>query len=290
MRTFVSPPAFTPANYGLFSVVEWAPTADAKWRLGVTWESNCPSADSWLDSCIVSGVGGGFALTKAAMWEREHRGATPFTVYSEVDCSPVGFYDSAETAARVGLERSEQFQVEQVLWTGTAAGVAEGVYPHLAADAEVRDVSGILLQSAATIVSGAALSVENGLGLLERELATCYQGVGVIHIPMQAAPSLSNRYQIYKDTGPNGPRWRTANGNYVVFGAGYANTSPAGASVGVGEAWLYATGPVFGYRSDIKTFTRPESLDRTVNTLHMIAERDYVIGYDCCLLAVRVNL
>ena len=54
--------------------------------------------------------------------------------------------------------------------------------------------------------------------------------------------------------------------------------------------WIYATPPVFGYRSDVRTFERETTLDRSVNTVKAVAERNYLLGYDCCLVAVPVSL
>jgi hypothetical protein len=53
---------------------------------------------------------------------------------------------------------------------------------------------------------------------------------------------------------------------------------------------MYMTPPIFGYRSDVRTFPRVETMDRSVNTVFAIAERNYLLGYDCCLHAVPVAL
>jgi hypothetical protein len=79
-------------------------------------------------------------------------------------------------------------------------------------------------------------------------------------------------------------------GTRVVVGAGYANVGPDGLVALPGTAWIYATGQVFGYRSDV-FFTRvPESFDRAENTVRMLAERTYVLGFECCHLAANISL
>jgi hypothetical protein len=47
---------------------------------------------------------------------------------------------------------------------------------------------------------------------------------------------------------------------------------------------------VFGYRSDVRFTRARESIDRAENTYKMIAERTYVIGFECCLVAVQFAL
>ena len=49
-------------------------------------------------------------------------------------------------------------------------------------------------------------------------------------------------------------------------------------------AWVYATGPVFAYRSTPERFTYKESFDRAENTAELIVERTYVLGFTCCCL------
>ncbi len=83
---------------------------------------------------------------------------------------------------------------------------------------------------------------------------------------------------------------RTPSGHRVVLGAGYTGSGPDGAAAPVGTAWVYGTGAVFGYRSPIDMPTTPQSFDRVENTYHLIAQRTYVLGFECCLFAARVNL
>jgi hypothetical protein len=89
----------------------------------------------------------------------------------------------------------------------------------------------------------------------------------------------------------DGPRLRTINGSYVVSGGGFPNTGPDGTAAPAGTAWLYFTGQPFIYRSrDVRTFMREESFDRSTNLLKVIAERTYLVGWDCCHYAVLINV
>lgn len=293
--TEVPPPTTTPSPYGLLSVVQTRfDVPDQHWRNGVTYGPLCGLAGTnpggsltFDDYCAVSGVA---AKTETA--ERSWRGATPFTPYAEIDCSPVGgFWEEAEALAGQALQRSESWQVERAFWTGSAPVGATNlqVYPHLAADAVVLSSAAqtggfsVTLQTAATTITGTVDPVE-GLGWLEKQLGNCYNGVGVIHVTPMIAVAL-DAYGLLKKVGE---QIKTLQGNLVAIGNGYPGTSPAGATT-AGAEWMYATGAVFAYRSNQVQFRRQESLDRSENTLKMIAERTYVLGWDCCHFAIPIS-
>lgn len=297
MRLIVDPPVFTPSPYGLLSSVDIRPETEPHWQMGVTWEDICGGAGVTLDACDTSApiiTGSNLIGPKAATTRRTLWGATPFTVFGEVDCSPVDFWDNREATMQQALNRFESFQVERTFWTGFAperasqGGVPNGVLPHLAANTAVTEsLAGvpITLQQAATIPTGAALNVVDALGALEGALAACLNGTGIIHVPQALAPTLALLLQ------RQGNRLISPNGNTVVIGAGYPGTSPAGVAPTLGSVWMYATGPVFGYRSapTMRLMDGAAPLARDVNTVKAIIERTYVLGYDCCLFAQLVN-
>jgi hypothetical protein len=290
-RTYVPPPAVTPSPNGLLSAVDLRPSADTFWRLGTTWQDTCPTGGTTLETCYPSAPAvTGTSFTKSANATRSNWGATPFTIYAEVDCSAPAFWDDQEAYVRAAFERVEQWQLERVFWTGNVAGVANAALPHLASTAAVIE-QGLgyttTLQLATTQVTGAALAAPVALGLLEDALANCLLGVqGVIHVPNDIAPMLAADGLLTRD----GPRIRTWNGNLVVVGNGYPRTGPDGSDPGMGYGWIYATGPVFAYRSDVNVLLQNNSsLSRTDNTVKAIAERTYLLGYDCCLFAALVS-
>lgn len=288
LRQLVDPPTFTPLSYGLLSVIEQRPSNDAHWQSGVTWQSVCntPMGGTTYDECItVTGAGAlsppaptGFSPNVGT----PYRGATPFTVYADFECSPVGIADAA-AKAKDALARAEPYQIERAFWSGLAGGQTV-VFPHLSAAASVLDPNGVTLQSAPVTGGSATTDVVDGLGILEGALADCYNGVGVIHIP-QAAAATFDAWGLLK-TG--GPRLRTMNGNFVAIGAGYPGTSPAGVAPAAGTTWIYATGPIFGYRGDVRVANLTESMNRAENTVTSIAQRTVVLGFDCCHVAVQV--
>jgi hypothetical protein len=262
------------------------------WRNGVNYEELCAAADTTYDDCFaVSGTGGAAAAlppVKEPTAGYNTRGATAFTVYADVDCSVPGFWDRAQLAIAETLARSEEHSVERAFWTGQAAG-AEVVFPHLAADAAVTETRGgphtYTLQTAATTVSGGPFDIVEGLGRLEAALAECYEGRGVIHVPIALAAAMADAMLLVRD----GNRYRTPAGNLIVIGGGYPGTSPAGAS-SADSLYMYATGAMFIYRSDIFTTPPVSAVDRAVNTQEMIAERTYLLGWECCHLAVEISL
>lgn len=285
-RQIVDPPTFTLLPYGLWDAVQKPATSSPHWQQGITWIERCPTGNTTYDECLsVTGTGAPpEPAAKADNVDQTFRGATPFTVFAEFDCSPVGLPD-AQTVAADALARVEQQQVEAAFWTGTAGGQSVA-FPHLAADAEVLDAQDIVLQPAATTaVTGA--DIAHGLGELEDQLGDCYAGQGIIHVPRSALPTFA-AWKLAKP-GDDG-RLYTPGGNLIVVGGGYTGSAPDGTAPDAGTAWIYATGAVFGYRSDVFVTRVRDSLDRAENTVHMIAERTYVLGFTCCLLAAQITL
>lgn len=279
------PTVFTALPYGLWDTIQTPSSDGSHWQNGVTWIERCPTGDTTYDECLsVTGVGAPpEPPAKTANIEQNIRGALPFTVHAEFECSPVGL-GSAEAIASDALARVEQTQIETAFWTGTAGGQPV-VFPHLAADTEVLDGDVVLQPVASPAVTGA--DVAQALGALEQELADCYKGQGVIHVPRAALPTL-DAWGLARADG-NG-RLVTLAGNLVVAGTGYTGSGPDGTTPAAGTTWIYATGAAWGYRSDPYVSQLPDSLDRTSNTLRMQAERTYVIGFSCCLLAAHIVL
>lgn len=278
------PTAFTPLPYGLWDTVQQPSGDGPHWQQGITWIERCPTGGSTYDECLsVTGVGAPpEPPAKTANVDQSIRGALPFTVVAEFECAPVGLAE-AESVASDALARVEQTQVETAFWTGVAGGQPV-VFPHLAADTEVLDGTVVLQPVASPAVTGA--DVAQALGALEQELADCYAGQGIIHVPRSVLPTLAAWNLITERDG----RLYTTAGNLVVAGTGYTGSGPDGTAPAAGTAWIYATGAAWGYRSDPYVTRLRDSLDRTSNTLRMLAERTYLIGFECCLLAAHIVL
>lgn len=187
--------------------------------------------------------------------------ASQFTVYGHFTCSPVGFDPQAsQDRATAHLLAREESRVEQALWTG--------------------DLGNTPTLKGATTVAGTAVDVATALGALESYIASQYGSQGVIHLTRQAALVGLQNYSL----DVKGGSLSTRLGTPVIAGAGYDGSSPAGAAAAAGTSWAYVTPPIFGYRSDVFTSSnRPgDLLDRNVNEMYAIAERNYLLGFDPC--------
>jgi hypothetical protein len=291
-RPLVPPPAFVPGQYGLLSVVQPRyEEPDVHWRNGVTYQGTCGDGDTTFDDFCVTGEG---APAKSANINVTTRGATPFVAMVKIDCSTVGYTeDEHRQRALDALSRVEGYQVEQTFWTGVVAGDSGGyvAYPHLAANAAVFDSPGSLLavqmQTAVTQVTGAVLDITEALGRLEDALGDCVIGQAVVHMTPAIAAQAFSRGLLKA----SGNRMQTLKGNLVAIGDGYTGSSPTGV-VPTGAHWMYGTGQIFAYRGNSRIIAPAfsEIIDRDDNSVPMIAERTYVLGWDCCHVGTLVSL
>lgn len=287
-RRYVAAPPFTPLPYGLLSITEPLAEGTTRWESGVEYQPDvCVEALSTWDDCIVTGSHIVGVNTKSpVVTGMGVMGAEPFTVYSWIRCSPVGMWEEYEARTVSALTNGEGRAVERTFWTGIAGGLAVPIQ-HLASDSVVTDASGAVLQTAASVVTtGAPVDVVEAIGSLECELAECYGGVGIIHVPRTALAHLAAHDLIERD----GQRLRTIGGNLVAAYSSNNREGPNGTAPASGQAWFYATGNLQIRRSTIRNSRREDALDRTENTMVYIAERTYVIDWDCCHFAAQVSL
>lgn len=295
-----SPSPTNPLPYGLLSVAE--PVTDragGKWENGITWEASCivtGGTFTTYDECItVTGAGAPTPPpppAKSDNVDRSLRGATPFTVFTRFDCSVVGDSRVARNQAEDALAKVEGWQVERAVWTGLAGGQVT-VWPHLAANADVTltdQFNPVILQTASTPVTGSAMKMTLALGLLEEAMGICFGGQGVVHIPAHAFPVLAGAFGEMLTQDSSG-HLRTQRGNLIAVGTGYPGTSPAGAArPSQTQTWIYGTAPVFAFRSPIRVIGDGAQMDRANNTRSLIAERTYLVGWECCQFAALVDL
>lgn len=270
----IEPPQIERYRGGLYSAANWPelPGDGQRWENGVQYQAEtCATATTW-------------AVTCGTDEEREAKEATlalplvegsPFVAYLGVECPLVGFtLEEFSRLVRNALDACEQRSVERTFWTGDM-----GNDPHLA-DPE-------------TVVLGntdvTPLSLLQGVALLEGYLGDNYCGIGVLHAPRTLAPFAANFGLI---SGTN-PRITTPLGTRWAFGAGYSvNTGPTGIEAAAGTAWIYATGQVNAWKSDI--WLQPDQLEQSFNTLNnnveLFAERAFVLTTECVTAAVRVRL
>lgn len=279
-RLPVAPPARTPLPYGLMSAAQVVDETDVHWRNGIWFEAGaCGRSNITTQSCAATGGAQKAATTVLTLYA-----SNPFTVYTLPICSSVGMLpDEAERRAVGALTSGEARAVERELWTGEF-----GTNPHLAANSPVVGSDGSIEQTAATVIVTGAVDVVEGLALMEEALGSCYGNEGVIHVPPSVLTHMSAWTLFTKD----GPRLRTSLGHLVAAGAGYPGTAPDGSGPASGVRWIYGTGAVVLRRTAVETFSRvpSEILDRSKNNVVFVAERTYVIGWECCHLAIPINI
>lgn len=203
----------------------------------------------------------------------------PFIVFATMQCGSLGYTFEEERAFILErLKGVEQSVAEEAFSTGTF-----GQSPALLA------ADGIV-----TVTTGGTQPVAV---LAELEQArycgfgantTQYGPPAILHVAIPVFERLKFDHLIEFD----GTRWRTAMGT-VVSGGCYANNGPDGVAPADGTFWMYITGQTTIWRtpdSAVQIAPVEGSLDRATNQYLMLAEREYVITYECGGFAKAVTL
>ena len=145
--------------------------------------------------------------------------------------------------------------------TGQSDDVARTQASAILSDAEEYAVEqGLWTELAADVTESAALSAVGALAAVEDALADGYMGLGTIHMSrgmaIRLAPQLVQKASHIE----------TITGTPVAVGGGYESTA------------IYGTGGLLIYRGGIDVI---EAYALSVNDLLVIAERTYVVNYDC---------
>lgn len=220
--------------------------------------------------------------SKTAAWSENGLDSVvglPFIVMATMQCGSVGYtFEEQRAFILERLKGVEQAVVEEIFSTSTA-----GQGPGLTA------ADGIIT------VTGAGDTVVNVLSELERARycgfganTTQYGPPGILHVAIPVFNELKSQHVIEFD----GTRWRTPIGTVVSTGC-YANNDPDGAAPADGVFWMYLTGQTTIWRtpdSAVQIAPVEGSLDRTTNQYMMLAEREYVVTYECGGFAKAVTL
>jgi hypothetical protein len=185
-------------------------------------------------------------------------GGKPFVIFEGLSCLALTVAE-ARTRAENRLALHEQFWVESQV------------------DATV------LRQDATVLNGGTAVGLSVGIGLLEDAIADQYGGIGTIHAARELAAPFTHAQIVQRD----GSRMRSPLDNLYAFGAGYTTTGPDGTAAPDGQAWVYATGPVLLWRSEVQIL---EQFDQRKNVRLAIAERSYAVTADCLRVAVLLQI
>jgi hypothetical protein len=126
-----------------------------------------------------------------------------------------------------------------------------------------------LVAAAAPVVVPALEGPQGRLAVVEQQLAEAYYGLGVIHMSPRIATFLEGNLE------RSGQQLQTKLGTPVVVGAGYDGDSEA----------IYGTGVVVVRRGVIESHP---TTDRRINDLLALAERTYVVTWDCATVGATV--
>lgn len=252
-------PARTPAPYGLLAAAAVLQLPEPHAAMGLQYETvGCTTSRTIGYACEGRDrktlPPGGPALV----------GAEPFVVYDSFNCMP---RQDARAIAAGRLALGAGAAVEAAFATGVTAPLS-------------------LLD--ATVISAKALDVVNALAMLEAALSDACVTGAIIHAPRGAIASLSAANQVVRD----GNVLRNQLGTAYAFGCGYtALGPPTGANEPNGTVgWLYATGPVTIYRSDV--VTSPGSgvvFNPATNDALVLSEQVYLLAVECGIWAVPVT-
>jgi hypothetical protein len=246
----VEQPLVVPHPFGLFSQAEPRLTTDEHWRLGVQWQTQ---------ACIQDFVTAGPCIENDPNPLESNSACTikqyePFTVYAyNTDAVPGHSLAEHRDQTVQRLINAEQLAVERRFWTMMEADL----------DATLNAL---------------AYTPTYALSVAEHAIAEAYPGTGIIHMSRQAATILWANLVV------SGGKMQTLLGTPVVIGAGYDNAS----GDPVATSALIATGPVVLYRGDIDT--REQAINMAHNEVSYIAQRDYVLGWDCQAIKVTTTL
>lgn len=271
---YIEAPEVTPLPYGLFSVSDIIDAPDGHWQQGVEWEAErCGAASVYAcPTCVQNN--GGTAPAKTYAGGRPIRQAFPFTVYGSFACSPIGNWDRAEEFARRLLLNGEERAVENEIALGTnhTAGLR-------LVDATAVDI---------TPTPGTPVTPQQGLALLEQYGALNGNGRFVV-LGARRDVALINATGQLLILG-DGRLHTTLGTPFGALGGFNARTGPNGVAAAAGNAWLFAIGQPRIWRSPIDLVdSREHSLDQRNNNLRILAERTYVVGWDCFTAGVLIT-
>lgn len=231
-----SAPELNPNPSGLFSIIKpetySATPSEERWVRGYAQEFIAePSAIKNIDDTDTTSE----EIYAAGGKPERYIDVKPFFIEVEDTDSTFGLvYDDRFERVLAQLEAVTQKAVETELWAGAIAQGESNGNPYL------RKASTVT-----TLASGAALSAERCLGLIEHE-ARRRSPVGeepVIHMTADVASILGTKIQFDKKN----DQLVTRLGSKVVIGAGFSGDGPvgdSGTSASNDNKWIYATGNV----------------------------------------------
>lgn len=262
-------PGSVATRYGLFNAATMVPTWDEKFGSGgIVFEDEFCGLPRGYDTACTDAL-----ATKT--WDTQTQvTGTPFVVYAGIQCGSVGHTEAEFQAKALNrLKAGEQGAVEQIFsrqLNGQSRGLAN-------ATPNATTIT-------ATTTTGNHL-IADQIGALEESLYSTYGLLGVLHVPFQYGERMQAEQLLIKD----GSVWRTVLGTAVSIG-NYDGYSPAGVAPVAGHTWIYITGQTFVWRNPDPFVSSLEgSLNRATNQVFILAEREYVVTYECTAFALDVT-
>ncbi len=281
---FVPSPAIVRPRFSLLSVaqIQEAP-ARAQWQgFGVTWEgAKCTPANITNGLICADEPEDPFNVPKDVDRGVPLYTGSPFVVYGDYNCGAIGRpLGEARERALANLYAGEDRAVERAIQLGEA-----GNAPSLVGSAV--DLTPV----------GGGVSIVEAIATLEQYAAVNIVGVPTLHMTPYLATFSANEHLLEPSLGPSGWDLHTvAMGTPVAAGGGYVGVGPDTAespgSPGGDFHWIYITGQVYVWRTEpwITPPVEGASVDRAMNNVTVLAERTYVVGWECVPAAIRVAL
>jgi hypothetical protein len=263
-----TPPA-PPRPYGLFDV-SLGPMAfpePATQAAGVIYVPDTCEDDVFLYAMNCPPVSG----SKTFSTNESPVSGAPFAVITSYTCGSIGYsFEEVEQKVRTRMALREQRAVERRLWQGEPAGGIGGIPG--------------LFRGATTL--SAAGCITEAVEVLEQQLADAGVVGGIIHARPGMAAHFAQAHLL--ERGSN-RRLNTMLGTPVVFGQGYDGTGPAGQATSTNDEYIYASGRILIWQSDVFVPPPRETFDRSLNQQMVLAERIYAVSVECGVWAVQVT-
>ena len=266
----IDPPPVPPRPYGLFDVALGPmPFPDAG-VIGapIQYIPDTCNDDIYMYSMTCPAVSGSktFSPIDAAV------SGDPFGIITSYTCGVIGFtFDEAAERVRTRMMLREQRAVERRVWQGWNLSNGQGSAPGL-------------FRSATDL--GSAGCATEAVEMLEQALADNGVVGGMIHARPGMSAHLSNNYLIYE--GP-GRLKRTAINTPYVFGQGYDGSGPAGQAATGNDEYMYASGRILIWGSDIEIPDPRQTMDRSLNQMYVLGEKIFLAIVECGSWAVKVT-
>lgn len=258
---YIEAPAVAPAAGGLYAV---ANVIDGDVHVGVSGVSylseNCGVASSLLDPACVTAE----ERATKTFGDIDIVSGDPFAVYKGVECEYL--VDDDSDWARRGLELTEHIAVEDAMWAHVFTGATD-----------------------ITPTPGTAVTVAQGIAILEGYAGANYGGVPVLHMDRHIASIGLAQESLTFDLNYT---ITTKQGSLVANGGGYLGmNSPAGVAPAANTAWIYLTGAVTVVRTPVivNRVVPGTGVGGHLNRQHALAERMVAVTAECILAAVLVE-